>query len=287
MRFVNFKSPAAFLDRTADFLEGNEAVNNLLLGLSSLLLQREVQRERITESFFAVEDRGGRLILTILLTDKNLIIYGEGMECETAAQLAAFEIARSGLHVPGVVGPTEISELFAREWASLTNKDAYVKMHQKIYRLDQVNPVRRSSGYIRKAELSDLPVVSEWLYDFSNSILADSITREESTIKMQQFIGDSTLYLWVDQVPVAMAKKARPTKNGTVVTYVYTPPRLRNKGYATSCVASLSQLLLNEGNSFCSLYTDLSNPTSNRIYQQIGYYPIQDSVMYRFKERDL
>jgi predicted GNAT family acetyltransferase len=81
-----------------------------------------------------------------------------------------------------------------------------------------------------------------------------------------------------------MAKKTRPSANGVVVTNVYTPPQFRNQGYATACVAALCRKLLGEGYSFCSLYTDLSNPTSNSIYTKIGFQPVQDSYMFRFGE---
>jgi predicted GNAT family acetyltransferase len=47
-------------------------------------------------------------------------------------------------------------------------------------------------------------------------------------------------------------------------------------------VAALSQLLLDRGRRFCALYADLANPTSNRIYEQIGYEPVCDVVDYRF-----
>jgi predicted GNAT family acetyltransferase len=63
---------------------------------------------------------------------------------------------------------------------------------------------------------------------------------------------------------------------------VYTPPEWRGKGYASACVAALSQLCLDSGYQFCMLYTDLANPTSNSIYQKIGYQPIGESREYRF-----
>ena len=75
----------------------------------------------------------------------------------------------------------------------------------------------------------------------------------------------------------------RPTRNGVSVGGVYTPPELRRKGYATACVAALSALLLDRGHSFCVLYTDLANPTSNSIYQKIGYRPVTDSAVHRFE----
>lgn len=63
---------------------------------------------------------------------------------------------------------------------------------------------------------------------------------------------------------------------------VYTPREKRGKGYASACVAAMSQLLLNQGRKYCFLYTDLANPTSNHIYQAIGYEPVCDADMYRF-----
>ena len=57
---------------------------------------------------------------------------------------------------------------------------------------------------------------------------------------------------------------------------MYTPPELRGRGYATALTAELSQRLLDGrlfegGRRFCFLYTDLANPTSNAIYERIGY----------------
>jgi uncharacterized protein len=57
---------------------------------------------------------------------------------------------------------------------------------------------------------------------------------------------------------------------------VYTPPALCRRGYASACVAALSARLLTEGRRLCFLYTDLANPTSNAIYQKIGYRPVYD-----------
>ena len=92
----------------------------------------------------------------------------------------------------------------------------------------------------------------------------------------QRRVGDRDVYLWEDGQPVSMAAKARPTINGITVNLVYTPPQFRRRGYATSCVARLSQLLLDSGWKFCTLFTDLANPTSNDIYQKVGYMPVCD-----------
>jgi predicted GNAT family acetyltransferase len=77
-----------------------------------------------------------------------------------------------------------------------------------------------------------------------------------------------------------MAGWAGRTARGVRVSFVYTPPEFRRLGYAAACVASLTQQLLDEGQSFCCLYADLANPTSNGIYQRMGYRPICDVSSY-------
>ena len=79
-----------------------------------------------------------------------------------------------------------------------------------------------------------------------------------------------------------MVAKSRPTTHGGCISLVYTPPNLRRRGYASACVAALSQHLLDTGWDFCCLFTDLANPTSNAIYQQIGYRPVCDVDMFQF-----
>ena len=79
-----------------------------------------------------------------------------------------------------------------------------------------------------------------------------------------------------------MIGKTRPSENGISVGPVYTPPEQRGRGYATHLTAAFSQHLLDAGYRFCTLFTDLANPTSNSIYQQIGYRAVCDFAMITF-----
>jgi len=89
-------------------------------------------------------------------------------------------------------------------------------------------------------------------------------------------------YLWIAGTPVSLAGCTGPTPNGIRIGPVYTPPEHRNHGYASAAVAALSQLLLERGFRSCFLFTDLSNPTSNKIYQAVGYQPVCDVDEYAF-----
>ena len=83
-------------------------------------------------------------------------------------------------------------------------------------------------------------------------------------------MADAGVVLWEDERTVSLAAFGNPTPNGIRIGPVYTPPEHRRHGYASALVAELSARLLAERR-FCFLFTDLANPTANRIYEQIGY----------------
>jgi predicted GNAT family acetyltransferase len=78
-----------------------------------------------------------------------------------------------------------------------------------------------------------------------------------------------------------MAAHTEPIENVVRVQYVYTPPELRSRGYASALVGELSRLLQSEGRRVI-LFTNLANPTSNSIYRQIGYRAVGEALRYRF-----
>jgi len=89
-------------------------------------------------------------------------------------------------------------------------------------------------------------------------------------------------YLWDDGQPVAMSGAGGQTPHGVRIGPVYTPPEHRRRGYASALVAAISQAQLDAGRTFCFLYTDLANPTSNHIYQAIGYESVTDALLVAF-----
>ncbi|WP_430886552.1 GNAT family N-acetyltransferase [Fusibacter sp. JL216-2] len=83
--------------------------------------------------------------------------------------------------------------------------------------------------------------------------------------------------LKVDGQIVSMAGRARALNKTESIDYVYTPKKLRGNGYASQIVEELTKKVLQDGR-VATLYTDLSNPTSNSIYMKIGYEPYSDSI---------
>lgn len=128
-------------------------------------------------------------------------------------------------------------------------------------------------------------MVKEWVYQFCKDVNLP-ITMDEADAKADDLIRKGSLMGWdVDGEIVSMANTSRPTKRNINVNFVYTPINHRKKGYASDCVAALSQMMLDQGYQTTSLYTDLSNPTSNKIYQEIGYELVADSVLLALEEK--
>jgi predicted GNAT family acetyltransferase len=93
------------------------------------------------------------------------------------------------------------------------------------------------------------------------------------------------LELWEDgSKQVSLCGYGGRTPHGIRIGPVYTPPELRGRGYASALVARVTRQLLEEGRDYCFLYTDLANPTSNRIYTQIGYELVCESSEYAFDQ---
>jgi uncharacterized protein len=160
-------------------------------------------------------------------------------------------------------------------------------MRQGIYALEQVQPPSGVPGSARVATAGDRELALRWWIAFGEEVLHEGgpgRDRAEVTLDHRLSSPAAGICLWEDAgEPVSIAGWGGPTPNGIRIGPVYTPPQLRGHGYATALSAELSQRLLDGrlfegGRRFCFLYTDLANPTSNAIYERIGYRRVAESA---------
>jgi hypothetical protein len=140
---------------------------------------------------------------------------------------------------------------------------------------------------MRTARLEDRELVTTWFQGF----VRESQPHHDDSLENAREIADywlksGGLRIWEHDTPVSMAGAGGPTPHGIKIGAVYTPPELRRRGYASALVAALSQQQLDSGRRFCFLFTDLSNPTSNKIYREIGYEPVVDVDEYHFEREE-
>jgi predicted GNAT family acetyltransferase len=284
MIFKTFQTAGEFLVEAQPALEANEAANNLMYGLA-LRLQRAPERIKIPPYFAVVRRKRGLQVAALMTPPHNLVVFSSDDDYSAEAfDLVARNLRQDNWPVPGVLGPREAALAFAKVWQQLSNQPYEMGMHERVYELRKVIPPPQPSGRMRVATSADLEIVTQWLYAFHLEALPDELpSMEEARETAEIKISDQDLYLWEDGQPVAMAGRARPTPNGCCIGPVYTPPELRGHGYATALTAGLSQIVLDSGKQFAALFTNLSNPISNSIYQKIGYRPVCDFDLYTFR----
>jgi predicted GNAT family acetyltransferase len=146
-----------------------------------------------------------------------------------------------------------------------------------------VNSRKPSAGSFRLARSEDLPLLQEWGRAFIEEV--DVVYREDPADTVRDLWGKERLFVWEDGEVVSMAAFSGPTAHGVRINFVYTPKEERGRGYASSTVMRLSERLLASGRKFCFLFTDRKNPTSNRIYERIGYRRVSDWIEMSFVKR--
>lgn len=282
MRLIPFENPRAFLDCVAPLLEQREAENNLILGIADRMIrspERFVNRPLLA----AVID-GEELLLAALRTPpQRLVIASEYDDPAEAVKTLIRHLADAGERLPGVQGTKVLAGAFARRWTRRTGQSHRINMRERVYELRRVIPPRAAAGRLRLGAATEVDLLTEWLYQFNVDIFGEgnrAIARDLAVLHLQA----NDLYVWDNGGPVSMAVTGRRTRRGVTLGYVFTPPELRGRGYASACVAAVSQTMLDAGYAFCALFTDLSNPTSNKIYQAIGYRPIADFLQFDFTD---
>lgn len=264
-----------FRAAAAPFLLRDEAAHNLMLGLSA--------RPGLTTDYLAVVERSGTVVLAAMMTRGHNLIVSQAAD-PAALRVLAHDLMWRPVVPPGVRGPTAESAAFARAWHQLTGAMATRTMAERIYALERVMPVRGVLGRMRRATEADRPLLLDWMRGFCREALHDPAERDAEHLVSSRLAGndDAVFYLWEDAEPVSAASINGPTPRGIKIGPVYTPPPARGHGYASAVVAALSQLQLDLGRRWCFLFTDLANPTSNHIYQAVGYLPVCDVDEYRF-----
>jgi RimJ/RimL family protein N-acetyltransferase len=187
-----------------------------------------------------------------------------------------------GDRVTGVSAPVGTAITFAALWTSRSHGQAVLARSDRLFRLDTVVPPDPApEGSSRAASDRDVPLLARWLGDFGEELGLH--TPDDATSAVRERLGWDGFWLWCDPtgVPVSMAGLNRPASGAVRLGPVFTPPEHRGHGYAAGATvaASLAALRLVDT---VVLFTDQANPTSNALYQRIGYRPVEDRALFTF-----
>jgi predicted GNAT family acetyltransferase len=282
-----FQNAQQFLDRAQTTLVAKEAINSLLLGTCLQLVRHP---ERLTDTpYFATIGKGVLVDLAAMITPPyNLVLASDLFDAKPALEIIADDLIEKDWEVRGVTATKSLALSFAELWTGKTGSGYALEMALRVYECRAVIPPASIPGELHQATLDELEMVTQWTFAFMEETFPHQVLEPQAIQALvRSRVEDGEIFLWHHDLPVSMAASTRPTMNGISINYVYTPDQYRHNGYASACVADLTQTLFSSGYKFCSLNTDLANPTSNSIYKKIGYNPIQDMISYLFEYKPL
>jgi uncharacterized protein len=273
MEVRRFDEIEPFLALVGPWMWADPARNNLPLGICGTIRRHPAVYPRF--HLWAVLD-GGEAVAAAVMTEPFNVVVAEPASAAALDALAA-AVRRSGAPVPGILANVPWAERFARVW----HRPTQVLMRQGVYALRTVRDVAPTAGSSRVATVADTELVRPWLLAFAREALPqhpEDAQRIDRTLALR-LGGDGSegFWLWEDEGrPVSLSGHST-IDGGSRIGPVYTPPEHRGRGYATSLVAAQTRWLLERDAGPCFLYTDLTNPTSNAIYERIGYDRICDA----------
>lgn len=282
MEVRRFEDPVAFRKSADPLLLRDEPRHNLILGVTGTLIDSPGSYPEF--HLWVIEQSGVPLAAAAITPPHNVLIADPADD--EALRLVVATLADSGVSVPGVVGNRPGVDLFVALWAAETGQIPVKKMSQGVFALRQVGHVPKTAGSSRPATEEDLDLILDWVAAFREEADPDVDPRGSAARVRSRLRSDPSLTgYWIREsrgTPVSLSGYSGRTPSGIRIGPVYTPAEHRGHGHATALVAEQSQWLLDQGRSYCFLYTDLANPTSNAIYSRIGYEQIAESAWFSF-----
>ena len=175
--------------------------------------------------------------------------------------------------------PTEVLTVDVAGYLHIERADA----PERLYELGTLlEPEVPGSG--RTATSEDFPLVAAWFQAFGEEVGMHLGNDLPGVVQRRIERGDVRLWT-VDGVPVSMAAVSPAIAGMCRIGPVYTPHSHRRQGYGAAVTADISATAMAERAERVVLFTDLDNPTSNAIYQSIGYRPVADYAHIVFEAR--
>lgn len=285
VRLEFLTDPAEFLRRASERLSADPVLATVVASVSARMAAEDadgVIRDPTVPRWW------------LLVTDGAGDVVGLGMRTAPAPPYALFllpmpdraavALARTlhdrGEQVEGINGTLPAARLAADELARLTGGRVRVAQHTRLFELAELVTPPSAPGRLRAADAHDLDLALDWFGAFMAD--ADEQAGREPGATQEadppdaegllRRIRTGRVWFWVDPAGERVhLTAASPASFGVSrIGPVYTPRERRGRGFASSAVAEVAQRLASAGERVC-LFTDQANPTSNGIYQALGF----------------
>jgi GNAT superfamily N-acetyltransferase len=282
--------PAAFLAAAEAHLSADPVLNTVIASVTQRIAAADARgrpRGAGPRWWVVARDGAGQVVGVAMRTAPFVPhpLYVLPMPDEAARDLAR-ALHDRGEEVVAANGALPAARVLADELARLTGRAVHVHEHLRLFELGELVVPPAPPGRLRLATAADADLALAWFLAFESAAaeqagrdgahgMLEGFTLED----MQARIDDGVIWFWEDESGerVHLTGANPPAYGVTRVGPVYTPSAQRGRGYASAAVAQVSQHFLDRGARVC-LFTDQANPTSNKIYEALGYRPVVDMV---------
>lgn len=283
MRVIDYNNGLEFLKDNEQILLEKEAVSQLLL--FNAMQNKETAKS--SECFLGkvVDDNGKLCFLFGNRKPYNCLIYVPEVLTKTEAYITLVDyLISNNYDINGINANKNSCEEFIDAY-KMKIPDAVFKenLSMDIMELRKLSEADLAEGEFRIASTEDISLIVKWVIEFYKEAVSEIRTYDEVIENVKNNVEKDVFYLFKnkDGQTVSMAATTRKLINGVSMSYVYTPPEYRGKGYAATNMYYLGEKMLTEVNEFCCLFVDKKNPISNAVYKKIGYVILEDNYDYR------
>lgn len=282
MNIKIYGTPGEFLEENKAFLQRYEAVCQLNLGNAAAHKDEPCRPDLL---FGRCEENGQGVLLFGNTLPYNLCLNAVPGDpaALSAAVLLAEHLQKESIEITGV----NASKMLCNVFFSAYCQPYRVRAAMDIMVLTELIEPPAVSAAVRKAASGDLGTVAGWVCAFHAEALREELEPEETREKFSGMIQNGQVYLMEtkDGTQVSMAAVVnRALPHGVGISWVYTPPEHRGRGYCQNTVAALCREKLGEGYAYCTLFVDKVNPISNRVYEKIGFQIVEDNFDCRLEK---
>lgn len=202
---------------------------------------------------------------------------------DEAVEALVTALAQVGSRPPGVHGTPDLAGRFAVRWTAATGQRAVLQDAHRLYRLGELTaPEPPPLGRSRLAEAGDRELLAGWLGAFDRET---GMHTPDPPAQVDDRLLYGGLVVWEEPAAsvASFAGLSRPVAGMARIGPVYTPPEHRGHGYAAGVTVAAVRRARQVGAEEVVLFTDLTNPTSNALYQRLGFRSVGDRLVFRFE----
>eukprot|EP01080_Neovahlkampfia_damariscottae_P000775 gene775-9025_t len=286
MKLLTQKTLKEFKKQVYPFLSKHEAENSFVFDLTQKIENSPKNYEEV--NFWTISDESNILLASIFTTGKETKFVIS--KCEQNKKTIPFladhylEYLKDKIQITAGLCSNSEDTTILSEYLKIMGKikDYSIAMKMLMYTLTKDNLILPNRTNNKGELILATTEHSEICLNFWTQFMIDTfgnnpkfLGSEESYRKrIDHDMKNEYIFLWklkeTDEI-VSMCEKTGYTPNGYRIGMIFTPKNHRKNGYGSAVTAALCKKIFDDGGKYCSLFADTINPTSNKIYQNIGF----------------